>query len=74
MTLKEAQAKIAQLEQQLAALKEKRGLPVGTRVRVVCDGEIISPLDRDGDYEVEFHTELVESPIFLKSTEFEVIE
>lgn len=71
MTLKEAQAKIAQLEKELAKARQNQPFR-GARVRIIASCEIISGPDREGDYEVSVGSNANE--IYLSRDEFEVIE
>lgn len=71
MTLKEAQAKIAQLEKELAKARRNQPLASGTKIRITGPCEIVSGPDSDGDYEVSVGSNANE--IYLSRDEFEVI-
>lgn len=72
MTLKEARAKIAQLEKELAEARRNQPLARGAKIRIIAPCEIIAGPDSDGDYEVVIG-DLGSNEVYLNRDEFEVI-
>lgn len=68
--LKEKQAKITQLEKELAKARQNQPFR-GTKVRIIASCEIISGPDSDGDYDVLVGG--LENEVYLNRDEFEVI-
>jgi hypothetical protein len=78
MTLKEAQAmlkqkqaKIAQLEKELAEARRRQAFDEGTKIRIIGPCEIVSGPD-SGEYEVNVCGN--DNSIYLSREEFEVIK
>lgn len=70
--LKEKQAKINQLEKELAEARRCQAFVSGTKIRIIGPCEIISGPDSDGDYEVDICGN--DTGVYINRDEFEVIE